>query len=81
MSWLTLLVPKTVVTELKRIADSLERAYPIPTASPAADEDISYIEDDVMAKAQIRADLVKMGVVPPVDPLDEEMAEESEAGH
>ena len=79
MSWLTLLVPKSVVTQLARIADALERAYPVTEPNqPAVEEDVTYIDDDKIAKQQLRAQLEKMGFLPPADPLDDEMEEGEE---
>ena len=77
MSWLTLLVPKSIAVELRRIADALERAYPVTRPDqPAVEEDVTYIDDDKIAKQQLRQELERLGVLPPVDPLDEEMEPE-----
>jgi hypothetical protein len=65
-----------LLTELRRIAAALERAFPGPVVAAAEPtEAISYVDDGQLARQQLRDEAVKLGLANPRDPLDEEEAE------
>ena len=55
-----------VVRELRRIADALERAYPVPSNDPpeiTEADDITYASDEQTARQEMMAEAKRLGLL------------------
>ncbi len=55
---------KGVRHELRRIADALDRAFPVPPQPvPVTEEDVSYSDDEKLALEEAREEARRLGIL------------------
>jgi hypothetical protein len=65
MAWINLFADlRSLTREAKRIADALERAYPVPADAGAVDDDVLYYDEQKAALQEALDDMKKRGDAP-----------------